>query len=256
MIVNELIRNAFSLFGLDVRLKRNLERNRYQEAIDKWSWQWNLLSHYGVRTLLDIGANEGQFASMIRGVCPSARILSFEPLPACFCALEAVVKEIGNAACFNIGIGAENGIREMFMSSSTPSSSMLPMGRMHKEEWPDSSENKPVSVKVQRLDDVVDVSDLKKPIAVKIDVQGLEDKVISGAEETFRQAAIVVIETSFVPLYEGQPLFKDIYEQMTGLGFTYQGALDTSRNKEANLILQEDSVFINPDKLDVQRPLT
>lgn len=246
--LNSVLRSLFSRFGLDVRLKQNLERNRELEALEEWQRQWRFLSCYHPQTILDIGANEGQFAGMIRGVCPDATIISFEPLPACCPALEKVVDTIGNARFSNIGIGDRNGAMDMFLSSSSPSSSMLSMNRTHKIEWPESSENRPVSVQTRRLDNAVDLSAMKRPFTIKMDVQGAEDKVIAGGVETIRQAEVVVIETSFVSLYNGQPLFDDIYEQMKSLGFIYRGALDTSWSNNENLILQEDSVFINPDQ--------
>lgn len=243
MSVNAVIRGAFRCFGLDVRFVRNLERNKYEEAIKAWKKQWSILQPLGIRTVLDIGANEGQFAEMIRGVVPDAAVISFEPLPSCYEKLQTVIYRIRNSKCMNVGIGDVNEKSEMFRSSSSPSSSLLSMSRIHMKEWPETSQNTPVSVTLRRLDDVVNPADLQKPLAVKIDVQGFEDKVIKGGEKTLRHADLVVIETSFTPLYEGQPLFEDIYELMKALGFSYRGALSTLKSKEDNIILQEDSLY-------------
>ncbi|MFM6082296.1 MAG: FkbM family methyltransferase, partial [Dolichospermum sp.] len=41
------------------------------------------LENCGIKTVLDIGANEGQFAKYINQILPEAMIYSFEPLPDC-----------------------------------------------------------------------------------------------------------------------------------------------------------------------------
>ena len=80
---------------------------------------------------------------------------------------------------------------------------------------------------------------------VKIDVQGFEDRVLRGGERTIREAKAIIIETSFVPLYEGQPLFSDIRRQLTGWGFVYAGSVGQIRSRTTGEVLQEDSLFLN-----------
>ena len=38
----------------------------------------------GIKTVLDVGAHAGEFASAVRAVLPDARIYAFEPLPDCY----------------------------------------------------------------------------------------------------------------------------------------------------------------------------
>lgn len=42
------------------------------------------LKEMDIKSVLDIGANEGQFASLIRILLPDATINSFEPIPQCY----------------------------------------------------------------------------------------------------------------------------------------------------------------------------
>lgn len=42
------------------------------------------LTNLNINTVVDIGAHEGEFAAKIRGILPTASILSFEPLPGPF----------------------------------------------------------------------------------------------------------------------------------------------------------------------------
>jgi hypothetical protein len=56
-----------------------------------------------------------------------------------------------------------------------------------------------------------------------MDVQGFEDRVIAGGLRTLERASVLWVETSFVELYEGQPLFADIHDRLRDLGFEYRG---------------------------------
>jgi len=56
--------------------------------------------------------------------------------------------------------------------------------------------------------------------------------------------AVCSIETSFQELYEGQPLFSDIYELLTRRGFNYSGSWAELTNPLDGAHLQQDSIFI------------
>ncbi len=80
-------------------------------------------------------------------------------------------------------------------------------------------------------------------LLVKIDVQGFEGEVIRGGEAVLGRAKIVIVETTFVELYVGQPLFGTIHEQLSRLGFAFQGNLSQLWNPEDGRILQADSLY-------------
>ena len=71
------------------------------------------------------------------------------------------------------------------------------------------------------LDEIGRELDFQENLFVKIDVQGYEGPVLRGGQATLRRAAVVLIETSFAPLYRGQLLFADVLGQMGALGFSF-----------------------------------
>jgi hypothetical protein len=81
--------------------------------------------------------------------------------------------------------------------------------------------------------------------------KGFEDKVINGGRKTIGKAAVVIVETSFVPLYEKQPLFADIHDLMKNLGFSYYGDAARHYSKDTNKLIYEDSIFIKKDKISI-----
>jgi hypothetical protein len=56
--------------------------------------------------------------------------------------------------------------------------------------------------------------------------------------------AKLITETSFETLYEGQPLFDNIYQKVVSWGFRYQGTLHQIDNPKDGSVLQADSIFI------------
>ncbi len=205
------------------------------------------LREMGFRTILDIGANTGQFAVAANALFPEAAIYSFEPLPDCFKTLNANMAHAKKFGAFNLGLGAERGELQFNRSSFAPSSSFRKMAAFHREAYPWTADNQTVTVRVDRLDDAAGMIDMAGPILLKIDVQGYEDQVLIGGEQTARRATVIIIETSYVTLYEGQPLFGEIYRTLTGWGFEYKGSLEQAFDRPSGRAMYSDGVFVaNP----------
>ncbi|BAY33766.1 hypothetical protein NIES2107_56680 [Nostoc carneum NIES-2107] len=198
-----------------------------------------------IATVIDIGANIGQFAISINAALPQAKIYSFEPIPDCFHQLKASMAGIKNFTAFNLGIGDQAGDLVFQQNIYSQSSSFLQMTNLHKTAFPETVDSHPINVKIEKLDVVSETIVLTDPLLIKIDVQGYEDKVLSGGKATIKRAKLIIIETSFTGLYQGQPLFDDIYFQLKDWGFTYAGAFDQLYNPQDGKILQADSIFIN-----------
>ena len=197
-----------------------------------------------ITTIIDIGANVGQFATSINAVLPNAQIYSFEPIPDCFQQLQASMANVPNFTAFNIGIGDRADNLVFQCNSYSQSSSFLEMTNLHKKAFPETFDSHPINVKIEKLDVVAEKLVLTDSLLVKIDVQGYENKVLAGGEATIKRAKLIIIETSFATLYEGQPLFDDIYRQLKNWGFVYAGAFDQLYNPQNGKILQADSIFI------------
>lgn len=243
--MKKYIKKLFRLFGVDVRLVRNLEAIRKFERKERQRQQWSFLDYYTVNTVLDIGANTGQFATMIHEFCPKASIYSFEPLAECFQELEKNIAAMPGARAFPFAVGDKAEKLEMNRSTFTPSSSLRKMTELHKRDWPQSAVNTREKIKVIPLDDAVDDLLLVPDLLVKMDVQGYEDCVIAGGHETLRKARLVIAEINFVELYQGQPFFDDIYCLMRRLGFCFKGVADQHVSRVDGQLMFADVIFEN-----------
>ena len=208
----------------------------------KLSQPW--LQELRVATVLDIGANVGQFALAAREAFPQATVYSFEPLPDCFEDLQRNLGGTGRCKAFNVGLGRRSGIVALERNAFTASSSFLPMNTTHKTEFPFTRDTTRVDVRIEKLDDFAHHLSIVDPMLVKIDVQGYEEEVLVGGETTIRGAVAVITETSFEPLYATQPLFDQIYRLLVSWGFAYMGSFEQVESCRDGRPLQSDSVFM------------
>jgi FkbM family methyltransferase len=197
-----------------------------------------------IRTVVDVGANAGQFSSAIRCLVPEAQIYAFEPLPDCYEALCRRLAKQGRFQGFCTAVGSESGDVTFWRSEFTKSSSVLPMTELHKEAFPWSKGAKEFKVPQCRLDDCLDKMQLAPNVLLKIDVQGYELEVLLGAPRLLQRVNYALVETSFHKLYQGQALFHQVYERMRGEGFVYAGNFEQLLSPLDGAILQADSLFV------------
>src|SRR5262249_27443527 len=138
--------------GLEIRRERKTTHQFAPAEEHKFDWLKNL----NIQTVLDIGANTGQFASEIHQVLPQAMVYSFEPLKDCYEQLIDTMKSVGNFKAFDYALGNETSEVEMHRSKFSPSSSILPMGTLHKGAFPFTSEGTLERIRIKRLDDIAD----------------------------------------------------------------------------------------------------
>lgn len=230
--MKKIIKKTLNFFGLDLR--------KYRKEIDELKW----LEHCDIKTVIDAGANTGQFAKEIRERLPKSKIYSFEPINECYEKLVENMKGDGNFQAFNLALGDTNAKSQINKCVYSPSSSLREMAILHEEMFPHTKGGEKQEITIKRLDDVFEKDSLQKNILVKIDVQGCEDKVIKGGLKLLSEAKVALIETSFFELYKGQPQFDEMYEMMKGLGFSYRGRIHQKMNPSTGEILFEDAIFI------------
>jgi FkbM family methyltransferase len=219
---------------------RRVDKRFGPKKEDRFKWIRNL----NIQTVLDVGANTGQFAAEIHAILPEATIYSFEPLRECYDLLVENMSHVPKFRAFNFALGSEDSHIEMHRSDFTPSSSILRMSELCRQAFSFTGKDVIKKIAIKQLDDVARDLDLAKNILIKIDVQGFEDKVIVGGLRTIEIAKLLIVEMSFETLYDGQPLFDTIYETLKGKGFAYHGNLTHLLNPIDGNVLQADGIFI------------
>jgi FkbM family methyltransferase len=212
----------FKLIGLARRpsFRAALMKHRVAAAIE----QLDAIDWCQARTLIDVGANKGQFSLAFRGLVPGGTIHAFEPLPAAAARFEGVFAGDDKVTLHRCAIGAKRTQATFFVADREDSSSLLELGAGQKEAFAVSGKSQ-IEVAVRPLEDEIDLPALQGPIMLKIDVQGGELAVLEGIAALERIDAIYV-ELSFVELYVGQPLFEDVRAHLAGRGFVLRGVFN------------------------------
>lgn len=198
-----------------------------------------LLRERRVETVLDGGANAGQYATRLRKLGYTGRILSVEPIPSVFEVLEAHAEGDSQWECVHAALAREPGRLEVRVASITEVSSVLPAtGAIHTEGW---TATRPVSVPSTTVDALLQGSGRTY---IKLDVQGYELEALAGAAAALRNAVALEVELSTVPLYEGAALLPELVRFVTEHGYSLFSAEPALVDYESGRILQLDGIFV------------
>lgn len=208
-----------------------------------------LLAAWEIDTVLDIGANEGQYATMVRRAGFQGKIISFEPLAGAHSKLSqaAALDPLWTVAP-RTALGNHEGTLLMHVAGNSASSSALSMLDAHLRAAPESAYIGSETVPISRLDTVAeDMQVGGQDLFLKIDVQGFEPKVLEGAPRLLDRIRGVQLELSLVPLYEGETLFLSLVDSLARKGFELWGLIPSFVDKETGRTLQVDGIFFRPD---------
>ena len=213
-----------------------------KRKIKSGAYQW--LKDQNIMSVLDIGANEGQFAKIITQILPDAQVYSFEPLKSCYEKFQSNFNGNNRVEIFNYALGDVEEETLINKNEFSATSSIINTTDFLIEAFPFSGKVTKEKIIIKRLDDVREKLSLQKQILMKIDVQGFELNVLKGAKNSLQDVKLIIIETSFFELYQDQPLFKDIYNFLIQHGFNYFGCFEQIIDSRDGKVLQSDSIFI------------
>jgi FkbM family methyltransferase len=205
-----------------------------------------VLDRFQISAVLDVGANVGQYAAMLRDWGYHGRIVSFEPLPEAHAALQRRTAADPNwLVAPRMALGAQSGEIEIEVSANADMSSILPQTDLLRRISPSSTVTRREIVSLRRLDDVA--ADYLQPderVFLKIDAQGYEPQILAGARTLLERLAGIQLEMSLVPIYEGERDFRATLDDLTAAGFEPYLLLPGYFEPKLARQLQIDGVFM------------
>jgi FkbM family methyltransferase len=204
-----------------------------------------LMAARGIDLVLDVGANAGQYGAELREYGYDGPIVSFEPLAAAHARLAARSGADPRWTAVRSAVGAHPGELAINVAANSDSSSALAMLDAHLDAAPQSAYVGVEHVPVDTLDALAapHLAHARRPY-LKVDTQGFEWAVLDGAAATLPQLAVVELELSLVPLYEGQHTWLQLVERMADAGLRPVGLGHDFWDERTGETLQVDGIFV------------
>jgi FkbM family methyltransferase len=163
--------------------------------------------------VLDVGANEGQWASMALGVMDASRLHCFEVVPQAFDRLKARLGPDTKARLNHFGLGSKAGSIDFFFypDSSDRSSCYNLNDGFRKEE---------ITVSVIAGDEYISQRGIREIAFVKLDVEGMEMDVLQGLSCSLRAGMIHAIQFEHGPAHAlARHLLKDFLDVLESYSY-------------------------------------
>jgi FkbM family methyltransferase len=177
--------------------------------------------------IFDVGANIGQTAKGYRQLFPHAEIWSFEPFPDSY---ESLRRSLSDDRFHPERLALSDRVASASLNIGAASftNSLLRRG---------TDTGQAIEIKTDTLDHFCSEHGISSIDILKVDVEGAEDRVFRGARSLFSRCAVraVFVEVYFKPVYEGMPLFWNLQDQLSHLGFSLFGLYSLMATRNGSL---------------------
>ena len=222
-----------------VRAGTVLGRTQF-DRYSHWICLKTLFDQLRINCVIDVGANQGQFARNLRRSGYYGPILSFEPNPEDFSELSRLSENDALWRTFNVALGNEDGERQLHVMKSTVFNSFLsPRGTNSSFFDPGMEIVGTQEVKVRRLDSIME--ELLRPIGetrimLKLDTQGFDLQAFRGTERCMDRVFALQSELSVSPIYEQMPDYLEALRYYESFGFSLMNLSVVNRTRQQSIL--------------------
>lgn len=197
---------------------------------------------YRPTTIYDIGASNGVWSDTIALTIPQAEFHLFEPMAEAVQFyrhdLQERLARRPNFHLHTVALSDQSGVGEFFLTHDAWGSSMLDRGAV-----PEVKEIVPVPLST--LDEFVEEYSLPLPNVMKIDVQGAERLILTGASQVLPHLDVLFLETWLKRGYgPNTPLLPEMIEFLEHAGFGLVDLGEQFRDERSRLY-SVDAVFFS-----------
>jgi FkbM family methyltransferase len=202
-----------------------------------------------ISVVFDIGANVGDVSLYMLHYFSRATVFGFEPCSATYDYLISNVRKSGYGGRyrpFRLGFFDEETEGTLQLTSAHGANSLVAAGDEYRNMNPHVTTVATEQIPLMRLDDFVAREGIGHIDLVKIDVEGVEQQVLRGGAETFKdKVQTVIMEISFVRGSREESEFITLFRLLHDCGFAPAEIYDISHDENAKTwkLAQLDCVF-------------
>jgi FkbM family methyltransferase len=150
-----------------------------------------IVSQFQPKVVFDVGANKGEWCRLVSTLCPSCMIHAFEIVPATYEELTRNTRDLQNVIANNIGLSSEEGAVSISLGRDTATATACKIeGMQFHEEYYDRQ----IQCKTRKASDYLIEKAIESIDFVKIDVEGMDLKVVRGLGDQIRNVRVVQFE--------------------------------------------------------------
>ena len=234
-------RRELGMRWLGVRLSLAGRQHQYPEILALRRF----ITHFGVDCVIDVGANAGQYATMLRrDVGFGGTVLSFEPNPSVFAELEKRAASDPKWHCHNIALSDQDGTLPFNIMAADQFSSLNAPAEGQDAIFGDRNRiERTVDVACRRLDGLWPELAVRGAPLLKMDTQGHDRMVCEGAGEVLGLVAGVQTELAVRPIYAGATGYGEMIALLAEAGFS-PSAIFANNKGHFPLLVEMDGLFV------------
>lgn len=197
-------------------MRRKVRKDRFLDALAAH------LRREKTTLVLDVGANTGQYATLLRMLGYEGDIISFEPVSESFQELKAAASSDGRWRVEQIALGNANERRSIHLLPRSDFNSFHQPNRFALDNIKRIEPYGMEEVQVRRLDDVIEMVGEgrdRASIFLKTDTQGHDLAVLEGAGDTLKSVTGIQAEIPVTALYEEVAPLNETLDHYARVGF-------------------------------------
>jgi FkbM family methyltransferase len=211
------------------------------------------IQHFNILQVLDIGANRGQYARLLRDrVGYSGEIISVEPGAPQAAELRERAQYDARWTIHELAIGGTTGTQTLNVMNESQFNSLLEPNPDDFLEARGHTLKDRVQVSVVTLEEIfatIRSTELSGARMLKLDTQGTELTILRSGAPILGQFSVIQAEVSFKSIYDKGATFHEVSSYLDEMGFQ-MGAISAHNIDHFPRLYDADAIFVRADLVE------